>query len=175
MKGFLRGPFFTEMRSNQQLGYIVWAGPSTQRDNFHLYFIIQSATHPADALEDRADAFIATYPELFQALPAENFAALKAAAAEEVEKKAKSIGEKAGKFNTLAFDFDGDFERDRKTLVELESITQEEVTAFLDRTLDVQTRRMRTTLAFAKEHQAARTLEDSFEDLGKWKDSRIYR
>ena len=175
LNGFLRGPFFTEMRSNQQLGYIVWAGPSTHRDNFNLYFVIQSATHPADVLEDQADAFIATYPEQFRALPAENFAALKFAATEELKKKAKSIAEKAGKFNALAFDFDGDFERDRKTLAELESISQEEVATLLEQTLNIATRRMRTTLAFAKEHEAARTIENSFEDLEQWKDSRIYR
>ena len=175
LKGFMRSPFFTEMRSNQQLGYIVWAGPTTRRDNLLLYFIIQSATHPADDLEDRADAFIATYAQLLRDLPAENFAALKAAAEEEVKEKSKSIAEKAGKFNTLAFDFDADFERDRKTLVELESITQQEVAAFLDRVLGVQTRRIRTTLAFAREHEATRAIENSFEDLEKWKESRIYR
>ena len=175
LKGFLRGPFFTERRSNQQIGYLVWAGPTTRRDNFLFYFVIQSATHPADTIEIQADAFIATYPEQFRALPTENFAALKAAAEEEVKKKAKSIAEKAGKFNRLAFDFDGDFERDRKTLAELETITQEEVATFLLQTLDAQTRRMRTTLAFAKEHQAALALEGSYEDLEEWKNSRVYR
>ena len=174
LRGFLRPPFFTEMRSNQQLGYIVWAGPSTQRDYFQLYFIIQSSTHAADDLEERADAFIASYPEQFRALPAENFAALKAAA-EEIKKKAKSIAEKAGKFNTLAFDFDADFERDAKTLAELDTITQEEVAAFLQRTLDPEQRRMRTTLAFAKEHQAARVIESSFSDLAQWKVDRVYK
>ena len=92
-----------------------------------------------------------------------------------MKKKAKSIAEKAGKFNRLAFDFDGDFERDRKTLAELETITQEEVATFLLQTLDAQTRRMRTTLAFAKEHQAALALEGSYEDLEEWKNSRVYR
>lgn len=175
LQGFMRAPFFTEMRSNQQLGYTVWSGPSTQRDNFNLYFIIQSATHPADILEDRSDAFIATYPEQFRALPADNFTALKNAAAEEIKKKAKSIGEKAGKFNRLAFDFDGDFARDQKTLTELATITQEEVASFLYQVLDTETRRMRTTLTFAKEHQATREIENSFGDLEQWKDSRTYR
>lgn len=175
LRGFLRGPFFTEMRSNQQLGYIVWAGPSTQRDNFHLYFIIQSASHAADDLEDRADAFIATYPQQFRALPPESFAALNTSAVEEVKKKAKSIAENAGKFKTLAFDFAGDFERDEKTLAALEGITQEEVAVFLEETLGVETRRMRTVLAFAKEHEATRDIEESFEALEQWKKSRIYR
>lgn len=175
LQGFMRGPFFTEMRSNQQLGYTVWAGPSAQRDNFHLYFIIQSSTHPADILEDRSDAFIATYPEQFRTLTAETFDALKNAAAEEIKKKAKSISEKAGKFNRLAFDFDGDFARDQKTLMELATLTQEEIASFLHQVLDAETRSMRTTLAFAKEHQAAREIETSFEDLEQWKDGRIYR
>ncbi len=175
LQGFMRGPFFTEMRSNQQLGYIVWAGPSTQRNNFHLYFIIQSSTHPADVLEDRSDAFIATYPELLRALPAANFDALKNAAAEEIKKKAMSIAEKAGKLNRLAFDFDGDFARDQKTLAALATITQEEIANFLQQVLGTESRRMRTTLAFAKEHRAARQIETSFEALEQWKDGRVYR
>lgn len=175
LQGFLRGPFFTEMRSNQQLGYIVWAGASTFRDNFRLYFIIQSGTHPADVLARRADAFIAGYPEMLRGLPAENFAALKAAAEEEIKKKAKSIAEKAGKFNTLAFEFDGAFDRDERTLAALATVTQEEVAALLERTLAPQTRRMRTTLAFAREHRPDGEASDSFDDLAAWKKTRTYR
>jgi insulysin len=175
LKGFMREPFFTEMRTKQQLGYIVWAGPSGQRRNAYLYFIIQSGTHPADALETQADAFIATYPDQFRALPAENFSTLKNTAAEELKKKAKSIAEKAGRFNSRAFDFDGDFERDKKALATLDSITQEEVAAFLEKTLSPETRRMRTILAFAKEHQPERELVKSFGDLEEWKASRTYR
>ena len=175
LKGFLDGPFFTELRSNQQLGYIVAAGPSTFRDDFHLYFLIQSGTHPADVLEERADAFIVGYADLLRALPAENFAALQAAAVEEVKKKAKSIAEKAGKFNTLAFEFDGAFDRDEKTLAELATITQEEIADLLEQTLAPQTRRMRTTLVFAKEHQAASAVANSFDDLEAWKETRTYR
>ena len=175
LENFLRGPFFTEMRSKQQLGYLAWAGPDVARDNFLLYFIIQSGTHSADVVEDRADEFIATYPAQFRALPADNFAVLKASAAEELKKKAKSIGEKANKFNLQAFDYDGDFARDQNTLAALDKITQEEVAAFLDQALGAETRRMRTTLAFAKEHQAQRQVESSFADLAEWKKSRIYR
>ncbi|NKB72821.1 MAG: hypothetical protein GKR89_37605 [Candidatus Latescibacteria bacterium] len=175
LRGFLDGPFFTELRSNQQLGYIVWAGPTSFRKDFHLYFIIQSGTHPADVLAQRADKFIAGYPEMMRSLPAENFAALKAAAVEEVKKKAKSIAEKAGKFNTLAFEFDAAFDRDAQTLAELETITQEEVAELLTQTLAPQSRRMRTTLVFAKEHEPAGEVVNSFDDLAAWKETRTYR
>ena len=108
-------------------------------------------------------------------MPAAKFDALKNAAAEEIKKQAKSIAEKAGKFNRLAFDFDGDFARDQKTLAALATITQEEIANFLQQVLGPETRSMRTTLVFAKEHQAAREIETSFEDLEQWKDSRVYR
>ena len=65
--------------------------------------------------------------------------------------------------------------RDQKTLMELATITQEEIASFLHQVLDAETRSMRTTLAFAKEHQAAREIETSFEDLEQWKDGRIYQ
>jgi insulysin len=175
LSGFMREPFFTEMRTNQQLGYIVSAGASGQRHNAYLYFVIQSGTHTADVLQERAEAFIATYPEMFRALEPETFQTLKAAAAEELKKKSKSIAEKAGRFNSKAFDFAGDFDRDKKALVALESITQDEVAAFLERTLAPQTRRTRTVQAYAKEHQPEEEPAPSFTALEEWKATRSYR
>ncbi len=175
LEGFMQNSFFTEMRTKQQLGYIVWAGPSGQRRNSYLYFAIQSGTHPADVLAARADTFITSYPDQFRTLPAETFTTLKNTAAEELSKKAKSIAEKANRFNAMAFNFAGDFERDKKALAALDNITQEQVAALLERTLSPKTRRMRTILAFAKEHQAMQELVPSFDQIDTWKASRTYR
>ena len=50
-------PFFTEMRTNQQLGYIVWSGSQRRDVSQYLYFIIQSGVYSADELNKRADEY----------------------------------------------------------------------------------------------------------------------
>ena len=174
---FVDRPFFTEMRTNQQLGYIVWAGaaPVRDRDNAYLYFIIQSGTHPADVVEARADSFIATFVEQFDALPDDRFETIRAASIEELKQKDKTIAETAGKFNVQAFEFDGDFDHKLKTLEALESLTKEEVAALLRSALLPESRRMRTALGFAKEHASERGRESSFSDLDAWKQTRTYK
>jgi hypothetical protein len=57
----------------------------------------------------------------------------------------------------------------------LATISQEEITALLEQTLSPQTRRMRTTLVFAKEHRAEREVANAFGDLEAWKKTRVYR
>ncbi len=172
---FLHRPFFTEMRTNQQLGYIVWAGNTTRRDNMYLYFIIQSGDYAADELEDRAAAFIAGYPDMFRSLPPEAFAAFKAAGAEKLKEKQKSIAEKGGKFNMEAFEFGADFARDEKVLEALEALTQEEVAALLETVLSTEGRQLRTMLAFSRDHEPEREVGTSWEDLNAWKEGRVYK
>ena len=174
---FIDRPFFTELRTNQQLGYIVWAGiaPTRDRDNLYGYFIIQSGEYPADVIEDRANAFIETYTTQFADLKESDYETLKRSAAEELKKKDKSIAARAGRFNTEAFEFDGNFDRNAEALNALENLTKDQVGEFLKTVLSKETRRMRTTLAYAKEHKAERVVQPSFEDLSQWKKSRDYK
>ena len=51
----------------------------------------------------------------------------------------------------------------------------EEVAALLKATLDGETRRIRTTLGFAKEHTSGRELTPTFDDLDAWKKTRVYQ
>lgn len=173
---FIDRPFFTEMRSNQQLGYIAAAGvASLERTSIYAYFIIQSDGYPADEVNKRADAFIATYTEKFDAMPDEAFENLKATALEELKEKAKTIAEKASELNAQAYTYDGDFERNQKAIDALQTLTKEEVGTVLKTTLSEKTRRMQTTLGFARNHEATHGLKPSFEDLNAWKKTRRYK
>ena len=55
--------YFTEMRTHQQLGYIVQGGFSVRasKDVSRLVFLIQSANHPAESLIQKSDAFLTSY------------------------------------------------------------------------------------------------------------------
>jgi insulysin len=173
---FIERPFFTELRSNQQLGYIVSGGMSAlERTSMYAYFLIQSNDYPADEVENRADAFIATYVDLFNAMPPEQFETLRATAIEELEQKDKTISEKASKFNAQAFSYNGNFKRDQEAIDALQAISVEDVAALLKNTLSPETRRMRTVLSFARDHEAKAEIKSSFDDLNTWKKGRTFK
>ena len=174
LDNFLYQPFFTEMRTNQQLGYIVGAFAAIRRQSAYVGFVIQSGDYPADVLEDRADAAIASYPEQLRSLPPEAFAAYKAAAMEKLKEKQKSIAEKGAKYNVEAFDYDGDFGRDARALEALQVLTQEEAAALLERTLSEESRQLVTILGFSRDHLPGREIHPSWEDLDTWKKGRVY-
>ncbi len=171
---FVSQPFYNEMRTKQQLGYIVWGGASRKEDRLQAYFIIQSGTHPANELKDRADAFLATLPEKFESLTSEEFDRLKTAAREKIKEKPKSIAEKAGILFARAYDHEGDFDREQTILRAIDALTHDQALKLLRGMFHTETRRQRTFLLFAKEHSSKEPLSSSFDDLAKWKANRQF-
>jgi insulysin len=57
---FISTPFYSELRTKQQLGYIVGSSASGSLRQRYFTFIVQSSTHAADEVRDRAEAVIAT-------------------------------------------------------------------------------------------------------------------
>jgi len=112
---------------------------------------------------------------LLEELPEEEFETYRTAAIEKLKEKEKSIAEKAGTFNTNAFDHDADFAYKQKTIEALEALTKADVSALLKTTLSQDSRRMRTLLGFAREHKPEQEQTASFDDLESWKKNREFR
>jgi len=171
----LQQPFFTEMRTNQQLGYIVWSY-STNRDETHyLSFVIQSGAFTADDVNQRADDFIVTTPEFMANMDAETFQQLKDSAIEKLEKKPMSIAERALKLKRDIFEHNADFGRDEKTIEALQSLEQSDVVSLLTSTVGINSRRMVNCLMFAEQHNNPTGAVSSMQDLSAWKTSRTYK
>jgi insulysin len=66
-------PCFNELRTNEQLGYLVFSGVSEHAGVVFLRFIIQSSTYPADYLDSRTEAFLFDYRNKLVAMNAETF------------------------------------------------------------------------------------------------------
>lgn len=153
MRNFISSPFFAEMRTQQQLGYIV-AGFTTRRENLiHSGFLIQSADYPAHELQERAETFILSLPLLWSEVDEAQFNTLVAAAKAEVEEEDKSIAERAGRFFSRAFQNDYDWDRSEETLAALDALTPQDVANLLSTTIHPETRRLRTVLAYAEQHE----------------------
>ena len=171
----LQQPFFTEMRTNQQLGYIVWSYTRSRDETYYLSFVIQSGEFTADDVNQRADDFIASTPELLTAMDEETFQQLKESAIEKLEKKPMSISERANKFQTFIFEHDADFQRDQKTIAALEVLQQSSTIELLSNTVGVDSRRMVNFLMFAEQHKNTTGVKSTFNELKTWKASRSYK
>lgn len=173
LQSFINEPFFTELRTKQQLGYVVGSGAGSVLKQHLLLFVVQSSGFDADDLRQRAEAFIATLPAQLAALPPEDFATLIAGARAALEEKPKSIAEKAGRMFSLAYDFEGDWERQADTLAALDTLTQDDVAALLTAVLDPTAGR-RIVVLLAGENHDPSAATPSFADRETWKAGRTY-
>ena len=171
---YVESPFFMEMRTNQQLGYIVWGGSSSSKKTSLLVFIIQSGDYPAEYLSKQAEIYTITLPDSLKQLPDEEFLVIKNGVIEKIKEKPTSIAEKAGKFYTGAFDYDGNFERDSQLIQAVENLSKDKAVEILTQVLSADTRQIATILLYAKEHKIGENISSSFSDINKWKSSREY-
>jgi insulysin len=174
LSNFISEPFYSELRTRQQLGYIVGAAAGEDENTFFSYFIIQSGEHPADELQQKAEAFIAQLPELLRQLPAGEWNDLVGGALASLQEEDKTIAERAGRLFRLAYDYNGDWSRREDTIAALLTINRERLLSLLAETLDPAKQRKRTFLGFAKQHTPASPPKTSYTDPFTWKKTRKY-
>jgi insulysin len=171
---FFSQAFYHELRTVQQLGYVVGAGSSgSQRERF-LTFIIQSSTHQPAEIVARAEAFIAQIPDLFAELPPEVFATLLEGARSRFAERPTSIAEKAAELFEYAFTYDGEWDRRQAALQALDQLTQADVAAALRAWLGEQAK-VRTVLLGTESLPLAPELTSTFSDRAAWKAGRQFR
>ncbi len=174
LAAFVGPPAYTELRTRQQLGYIVFGGAGNEDDTHFAYFIVQSGDHAADVLAARTDAFVATLPDLLRVLPDAAWQTIKDGVRAKLLEKDKSIAERASRLFDLAYERDGDWARDATTLTALDGLTRERAQAMLSTALAPQTQRSRSWLGFAREHKPTQPVAVSFADVRAWKGGRRY-
>ena len=168
-------PFYTEMRTNQQLGYIVWSYPRSYDETYYLNLVIQSGVYPADELNKRVDKFVSGSVDIINQLDDETFQQLIDSAIEQLERKPMSISERATKHKNLIFEHGGDFDRDQKTIESLRVAKKETVAEHLRTMVSEDSRNMVNILGFAENHENTTGMTSSFSDLGEWKSTRVYK
>ena len=171
---FISPLFYAEMRTRQQLGYIVWAVAPEDNGQYYLFFVTQSESHPADLIRQKAEAFLSTLPARFAALSDEEFAEYKAAVREELLEKPKSIDEKRILLQALTFDYERDFDRLQESLDALEGLSRPQVAQLLTDILNPETRRITDILLFAKQHTIMNETKASFDSVESFKKGRAF-
>ena len=119
--------FYTQMRTNQQLGYIVWSFHNSIEERLFFKMIIQSAGYGPFELQKRIEAWMKSSGKLFENLSDEEFEKHKKSLIVSLEKKGDSIAEVAGDLYYFAVDEKGDFDFKKKLVKAVKSLTKEDV------------------------------------------------
>ncbi len=125
----IESDFYTQMRTNQQLGYIVWSFGQRLEERLFLKMIIQSAGFGPFELQKRVEAWMAGAPKLFDGLTDEEFDKHRSSLVVSLEKKPDSIAEMAGELYYFAAEEDGDFDYKRKLIEVVKKAKKEDVVA----------------------------------------------
>ncbi len=169
------GPLvYNELRTQQQLGYIVSGGAGSEGRSQFAYFIIQSGDYPADELESRADKVIGELPARLRALDDAQWQTIVAGVRAKLEEKDKSISERAQRLFELAYEFGGDWARQEATVAALSGLTRQATADLLASALRSDQARNRVFLGFAREVRPRTPPVVSFSDPGAWKASQRY-
>jgi insulysin len=146
--------FYHQMRTQQQLGYIVWAGAGDMRNVLNLYFIVQSAQYSADELGRRMAVFIPGFLRTFRALPEEAFQQYRTAALRARLERAQNLGELANSLYWSAFRNGGRFDYVSDQLAALETLGRDQAEAVLAQALEDKTQRRLAIRLIGKDHPA---------------------
>lgn len=124
----LEEPFFTELRTKQQTGYLI--ANFSQEMERHLYsvFLVQSSTHDARDLLARFELFFENTLQNFssQVIPESRFDSIKMALITALEHPAEHMSKMSETLHILGFDYDDDFTWLEKRIEGLKQLTYEE-------------------------------------------------
>jgi secreted Zn-dependent insulinase-like peptidase len=171
---FFDQPFYSELRTKQQLGYIVGSASTASLRKRFFTFIVQSSEYGPVELRKRAEAFISTLPAALQAVTDAQWDTLIAGARSNLEQKPKSILEKAELMFASAYDFDGEWDRRQAALLALDSLTKEQAIALLTQTLAGSDQKRRTMMLHATKHAEGNATSATFANRTKWKLTRKF-
>lgn len=124
----MKEPFFSELRTKQQTGYIATNyGIDFEKHLFSL-FAVQSVTHDPRDLLARFELFIEDFLQEIElkSLPEERFETIKNATIKTLQNPAKSLTEMGNILSTLAFEMNGDFDWIDKRISTMQNLNYNE-------------------------------------------------
>jgi len=127
----LAAPFYSELRTEKQFGYIVFATPLLLRDSAGLGFIVQSPNTGPTQLVDTIDAFLEHWQTALTSLSAEELKAFKASVQSRILQQENTLTERSQRYWRDLDLSDADFNRREAVAAEVSKLTAESLQQML--------------------------------------------
>ena len=119
--------FFTELRSEQQLGYVVQAGLYYLKKVLGLRFIVQSSAHDPQQIDASINDFLPMMATQLAELTDEQLESYKQSIIAELQQPELTIADHHARLQAQAITLEGDFDYRQKLSAELGKVTQDEI------------------------------------------------
>ena len=119
--------FFTELRSNQQLGYVVHAGLYYLKKVLGVRFIVQSSTHTPKQIDASINDFLPMMGTQLAELTDEQLEGYKQGVISDLQQPELTIADHHDRLQAQAIKLDGDFDYRKKLITEIGKITKDEI------------------------------------------------
>ncbi len=123
----LRDSFFNELRTNQQLGYVVHSNFHNSEKSLGLDFVIQSAQYSPLQINERVKTWQSQALSELEQLSDEEFTAFKTAVATDLREKDKTMGDRHQSLIIETTVFAGAFDYKEQTAKAAEALSKAEV------------------------------------------------
>nr|CDJ85655.1 Peptidase M16 domain containing protein [Haemonchus contortus] len=127
----LREPAFNQLRTVEQLGYVVWTGSRLNAGTLGLQFIVQGPKNP-DHVLDRIEAFIEKIREEIAKMPQDEFDKQKTGLITRLLEKPKTLGARSRRFWNEIDCRQYDFDRNNSEVEVLKTVTKEDLLSYFD-------------------------------------------
>jgi len=144
-----------QLRTVEQLGYIVWCTVRVDVGVIGLRFIIQSSNHNAAHLDERIEAFLDTVPDILSSLTQEEFDDYQQALLDIKLEKDKKLREESSRYWAEIVPYGTyDFERDQRDAKAIEALSKQTLSNFWRETFarESPNRRKLSSQVFAAHH-----------------------
>lgn len=129
----LGNPFFNSLRTEQQLGYVVFAGPRPFERHPGIVFVVQSPTLDPVGLEQRIDQFLLEQQEVLAKLTEEELETYRQGLIGDLLKKDDNMDDRSGRFWQSIASGELDFDNRQKIAAQILKLTPADMQAALAR------------------------------------------
>ncbi len=128
----LQPQFYNELRTGQQLGYIVNSGITLLETTLGLIFMVQSGEYDTEILERRIDTFLLKFFNSLKELPDTEFSKIKKSVLHSKLLKRNSISGEAERLFSIAFERNAEFDLNSENIKAIEQLKIEDIIQAVD-------------------------------------------
>ncbi|RDW92852.1 a-pheromone processing metallopeptidase Ste23 [Aspergillus mulundensis] len=128
-------PAFDQLRSKEQLGYVVWSGARYSATTIGYRVIIQSE-RTAQYLESRIDSFLTNFGKTLETMSEDEFEGHKRSVINKRLEKLKNLGSETSRFWTHIGSEDYDFVQNETDAARVRALTKSEILDFYKEKID---------------------------------------
>ena len=132
IKEIINPPFYEELRTKQQLGYVVGAGVLPFRKQPSMMFYVESPNSSSLVLESKIETFIQAFKSQLESLTAKEFAVYQQGLVGKLLEKPHSMSEAMNRWWDKIIDETYHFKYNQDIAAELKIIEQEDLVSFYD-------------------------------------------